>query len=39
MLREAKEALGSKFEVDEYDDDNYDDGGGMQQSGFFPRFS
>jgi hypothetical protein len=41
MLREAKEALGSKFEVDEYDDDNYDDDdeGGMQQSGYFPRFS
>jgi hypothetical protein len=40
MLREAKEALGSKFEVEEeYDDDSYDDAGGMQQSGYFPRFT
>jgi hypothetical protein len=41
MLREAKEALGSRFEIeDEYDDDgDYDDGGSMQQSGHFPRFS
>jgi hypothetical protein len=39
MLREAKEALGSKFEVEEYDDDTYDDGDGMQQSGYFPHFS
>lgn len=41
MLREAKEALGSKFEIeDEYDDDGgYDDGDAMQQSGYFPRFS
>jgi hypothetical protein len=41
MLREAKEALGSKFEIeDEYDDDGgYDNGGGLQQSGYFPRFS
>lgn len=42
MLREAKEALGSKFEVeDEYDDNGggYGDGGGLQQSGYFPRFS
>ncbi|KAH7382578.1 hypothetical protein DE146DRAFT_623066 [Phaeosphaeria sp. MPI-PUGE-AT-0046c] len=45
MLREAKEALGSKFEIeDEYDDDGgyeggYDDGGAMEQSGYFPRFS
>jgi hypothetical protein len=39
MLREAKEALGSKFEVEDvYDDDGgYDDA--MQQSGYFPRFS
>lgn len=42
MLREAKEALGSKFEVEDvYDDDDggYDDDGGMQGSGYFPRFS
>ncbi|KAF1913201.1 hypothetical protein BDU57DRAFT_458052 [Ampelomyces quisqualis] len=41
MLREAKEALGSKFEIeDEYDDDRgYDNGGRLQQSGYFPRFS
>jgi hypothetical protein len=41
MLREAKEALGSKFEIeDEFDDDGmYDNGGGLQQSGYFPRFS
>lgn len=39
MLREAKEALGSKFEVEDVydDDDGYDDE--MQQSGYFPRFS
>jgi hypothetical protein len=37
MLREAKEALGSKVEIeDEYDDD---DGAGLQQSGYFPRIS
>jgi hypothetical protein len=41
MLREAKEALGSKFEIeDEYDDDGgYDNGGALQQSGYFQRFS
>lgn len=42
MLREAKEALGSKFEIeDEYEDNGgYGDGGGrLQQSGYFPRFS
>ncbi|KAH8728973.1 hypothetical protein GQ44DRAFT_607931 [Phaeosphaeriaceae sp. PMI808] len=40
MLREAKEALGSKFEIE----DEYEDGGnyhdeGMDQSDCFPRFS
>ncbi|KAL5117122.1 hypothetical protein ACEQ8H_004947 [Pleosporales sp. CAS-2024a] len=44
MLREAKEALGSKFEVEDvYDDDDDDDmtfdTGGMQGSSYFPRFS
>jgi hypothetical protein len=42
MLREAKEALGSRFEIeDEYDADGgyRNDGGGLQQSGHFPRFS
>lgn len=40
MLREAKEALGSKFEVeDEYEDNGGYDDGGLQQSGYFPRFS
>lgn len=40
MLREAKEALGSKFEIeDEYDDDGGYDDSSMQQSGYFPRFS
>jgi hypothetical protein len=40
MLREAKEALGSKFEIeDEYDDDGAFDDEEMQQSGYFPRFS
>ncbi|KAH7379578.1 hypothetical protein BKA66DRAFT_571395 [Pyrenochaeta sp. MPI-SDFR-AT-0127] len=39
MLKEAKEALGSKFEVEEYDDDDgIDDGGGFeQQSSWYPR--
>jgi len=40
MLREAKEALGSKFEIeDEYDDTGDGDGGGLQQSGYFSRLS
>ncbi|KAF2824256.1 hypothetical protein CC86DRAFT_296584 [Ophiobolus disseminans] len=41
MLREAKEALGSKFEIeDEYEDNgSYGDGELLQQSGYFPRFS
>lgn len=40
MLREAKEALGSKFEVEDvYDDDAGYDDDEMQQSGYFPRFS
>jgi hypothetical protein len=41
MLREAKEALGSKFEIeDEYDDDGgCSNSGGLQQSDYFPRFS
>jgi hypothetical protein len=41
MLREAKEALGAKFEIeDDYNDEGgFDDGGVLQQSGYFPRFS
>jgi hypothetical protein len=40
MLREAKEALGSKFEVEDvYDDDGGYEDTDMQQSGYFPRFS
>ncbi|KAH7072349.1 hypothetical protein FB567DRAFT_454413 [Paraphoma chrysanthemicola] len=41
MLREAKEALGSKFEIeDEYNDDpGYSNDRGLQQSDYFPRFS
>lgn len=40
MLREAKEALGSKFEVEDvYDDDDSYGDGSMQQPGYFPRFS
>jgi hypothetical protein len=42
MLREAKEALGSKFEVDDYEDDDdegFGEDGMMQSSGYFPRFS
>jgi dsDNA-specific endonuclease/ATPase MutS2 len=40
MLREAKQALGSKFEIeDEYDDDAGYNDAGLQQSGYFPRFS
>jgi hypothetical protein len=40
MLREAKEALGSRVEVEgDYDDEAFGDDGGMQQSGYFPRFS
>lgn len=42
MLREAKEALGSKFEVEDYyddDDDFADDSRVQQQAGYFPRFS
>lgn len=44
MLREAKEALGSKFEVEDYDDDDDDDEsyggtGSVKQPTYFPRFS
>ena len=42
MLREAKEALGSKFEVEDYDDDGddgYEGTGNVQQPAYFPRFS
>ncbi|KAL6711060.1 hypothetical protein ACN47E_006935 [Coniothyrium glycines] len=37
MLKEAKEALGSKFEVEEYDDDDHsiEDGGSVQQPSWF----
>lgn len=37
MLKEAKEALGSKFEVEEYDDDGADDGGFAPQPSWYPR--
>ena len=38
MLREAREALGSKFEVEEFDDDHgADDGGFAQESSWYPR--
>jgi hypothetical protein len=32
MLKEAREALGAKFEVEEYDDGNMMGGGGQQPS-------